>query len=65
MMVVGYESMIIDWIEGKTCSAMPFDPSIGCVKSVPIVDAALAYDCPYTHETYVLIGRNVMYIKML
>ena len=65
MVVMGYESMIIDWIEGKTFSAMPFDPSIGCAKSVPIVDAALAYDCPYTHETYVLIGRNVMHIKTL
>ena len=65
MVVIGCESMVIGWIEGKTYSAIPFDPSIGCVKSVPIIDAALAYDCPYIYETYILIGRNVMYIKTL
>ena len=65
MVVNGSKSMVIYWIDGKTCSAMPFDPSIGCMKSVPIVDVAIAYDCSYTHQTYILIGRNVIYIKTL
>ena len=65
MVVIGNESLVIDWIDGKTCDAMPFDPSIGTAKSIPVVDAAIAYDCRYTHATYVLIARNVLYMDSL
>ena len=26
MVVIGSESRVIDWIDEKTCSAIPFDP---------------------------------------
>ena len=65
MPVVGKNCLIIDKVEGRTCNALPFDPSIGIAKSIPIVDAALAYDCPFTHQTYILIIRNAMHINSL
>ena len=43
----------------------PFDSCLGTSDDVPIVDGALAYDCPFTGETYILIVRNALYIKHL
>ena len=65
MVVVGNNCLVVDWINGKTCDALPFDPSIGTSTSVLVVNTALAYDCPFTHTTYILIARNVMYLKTL
>ena len=65
MPVVGRNCLIIDGVKGRTCNAVPFDPSIGVAKEIPVVDAALAYDCPFTHQTYILIIRNAMHINSL
>ena len=35
------------------------------MESVPIVDAAVAYDCPFTNVTYILIVRNVLYVPSM
>ena len=43
---------------------MRFSPGVGLNK-VPIVDAAICYDCPYTSTTYVLIARNVLYVPQM
>ena len=32
---------------------------------VPIVDAVVAYDCPYTGNTYILLMRNELYIASI
>ena len=62
MVVVGNVCLAVDWTNGKTCDALPFDPSIGTSISIPVVDAAY---CPFTHTTYSLMARNVMYLKTL
>ena len=28
------------------------------MKGVPVVDAVVAYDCSYTHKTYLLLGKG-------
>ena len=33
--------------------------------NVPIVDAAVAYDCPYQSKTFILLMRNALYIPEL
>ena len=43
----------------------PFDPSLGKSISVPIVDAAIVYDCPFTLQSYLLIVRNGLYLPHL
>ena len=38
---------------------------LGIVKDVTIVDGALAYDCPYSRQTYILIVRNALHIPSM
>ena len=40
---------------GRTCNVKPFDSSLGTASNIPIVDGAIAYECPYSSKTYVLI----------
>lgn len=65
VVVLGRHCLVFDKVEGKHCDVQPFDPSIGKAKSVPIVDGAVAYDCPYTHRSYILIARNALYIPTM
>ena len=34
-------------------------------KTVPIVDAAVAYDCPWYQTTYLLISRNILSVPSM
>jgi hypothetical protein len=65
MVVMGCNCFVFDNVDSRTCDVTPFDPSIGQSKQVPIVDAAVSYDCPYTLKTYLLIVRNSLYIPNL
>ena len=42
-----------------------FAEAAGSLSKVPIVDAAIAYDCPRTHQTYILIVRNALYVESM
>ena len=42
-----------------------FAEEAGGLKSVPIVDAMIAYDCPRRNQVYLLILRNVVYIESM
>jgi hypothetical protein len=64
MVVLGKNCFVFEW-SGRSCSVHPFSDSLGTVKNVPIVDAAIAYDCPYRHETYILLVRNALYLPTL
>ena len=39
---------------GRTVTVEGFGDTIGSLNDVPIVTAAVAYDCPSTYKTYVL-----------
>ena len=65
MVVLGRNCFVFDGIHGKTCDVEPFDPTLGTVKKVPIVDAAIAYDCPFQNKTFVLIIRNALHIPTM
>ncbi len=62
MVVLGKNCFVFDNVNGRTCDVVPFDRTIGTVKEVPIVDAAIAYDCPFAHQSFLLIIRNALYI---
>ena len=64
MVVFGRHSFIFE-STNRTCNVHPFDPSLGSSEGVPIVDGAIAIDCPYSHTTYILIARNVLYIPTM
>ena len=65
MVVLGKHCFVFDSVNSKTCEVEPFDPALGTAKHVPIVDAAVAYDCPYTQETYLLIFKNALYVPTM
>ena len=50
---------------GHTIGVAPFDPSLGFSKKIPIVDAMVAYDCPYTHKAYILLAHNALHIPSM
>jgi len=64
MIVLGKECFVFE-STGKTCNVEPFDKTLGIAQNIPIVDAAIAYDCPFTHETYILIIRNALHINTM
>ena len=64
MVVVGSECEIFD-DTGKTCTVNSFADSAGSLDNVKIVDAAVAYDCPFKCKTYILLMRNSLYVPEL
>ena len=62
MVLLGKDCFMFDGVQGCTCNVVPYDPSLGIGKKIPIVDGAMAYDCQYTHKTYILIVRNALYV---
>ena len=65
MAVVGKSCFVFEKVEGRFCEVEPFDKSIGTLKRVPIVDAAIAYDCPFNMTTHILIIRDALYIPTM
>ena len=61
MVVVGNDCTIFD-DTGQTCTVNAFSESAGCLEKVLIVDAVVAYDCPFQAKTYLLMMRNALHI---
>ena len=59
--VVGSEALIIR-THDKKVKVNGFTKSLG-TKTVDVVDAALAYECEFTGNIYILIVRNALYFK--
>jgi hypothetical protein len=47
MVVLGKQAYVLN-DSGKTAQVSPFTPDYDSMTDVPIVDAAIAYDCPIT-----------------
>ena len=50
---------------GHTVTVHPFASGLSTIKQVPIVTAALAYDCPATLQTYILHFHQALYTERL
>ena len=64
MVVLGKHAFIFE-STGKTCNVLPFTKELGFASNVPIVDGAIAYDCPYTGVTSILLVRNALHIPTM
>ena len=60
MVVLGLNSFVFE-STGRTCNVQPFSSELGVAKDVPIVDGALAYDCPCSGIIYVLVVRKALH----
>ena len=45
---------------GRTVSVEGFGEELGQVHDIPIVQVAVAYDCPITSQTYVLLFNEAL-----
>jgi hypothetical protein len=57
----GTDCRIVAYSE-KTCEVTPFHPDYHPIRDVPIVQAAAAYTCPETGQTYILIINQALYM---
>jgi hypothetical protein len=64
MVVLGKNAFIFERT-GRTCNVQPFSSELGTATNVPIVDGAIAYECPYNHQVYILLIRNALYIPSM
>lgn len=63
MPVVGRHACIIS-DTGKTADVNAFTPDYKSM-TIPIVDAAVQYDCPYDGKTYVLVIRDALHVPSM
>jgi hypothetical protein len=60
MPVVGRGAYVLADLN-KSMEVCPFTPTYKPL-SIPLVDAAVRYDCPYTGGTYILVIRNALHV---
>ena len=60
MAVLGKHCFVFE-NSGRSCDVSAFSPTIEKT-SLPIVDAVIVYDCPYTYKSYLLMIRNALYV---
>ena len=60
--VVGKNAMIL-YKTDMTVNVTPFSDDFGMMPEVPVVYAAVAYDCSITGNSTILIINNALYIR--
>ena len=61
-MIVPVKHCFVFEFYGKSYNVDPFNNILGSVKDIQITDADIDYYCPYSHEFYILICRNSLYL---
>ena len=64
MVILGRNAFIFEG-SGQTYNVRQFADELGVASNIPIVDGAIAYGCPYSRQTFILIVRNALYIKSM
>ena len=64
MVVVGMHAYILNYMS-RTAEMSPFTSSYDALKNVPIVDAIIAYDCPLSGKTYLLVFHNSLFVSSM
>jgi hypothetical protein len=65
MIVAGKHCYVIAWT-GRNATVNPFTPDYDALKEVPIVDAAIMYECPYSGKEYILVLlRNALHVPSM
>ena len=62
MVVIGAQVMIIQKT-GKYTDVNALSSDVGTLSWVPIVDAAVAYNCPFSGRTILMVARNALYVE--
>ena len=62
MVVIGAQGKIIQKT-GRYVDVNALSSDVGTLSRVPIVDAAVAYDCPFSGQTILMVARNALYVE--
>ena len=61
--MVGYNAYIFR-DTGKTVTVSGFSKATGTLNDIPIVDAMIHYECPFTSKEYLLLIYNALYVPV-
>ena len=64
MVVVVRHAYIMN-LSDRTAQVSPFTPEYKSLKEVPIIDAAVAYDCPITDKSFILVFHNALSVPSM
>ena len=64
MVVIGAHGTIIQKT-GRYADVNSFSSDVGTMSQVPIVDAAVAYDCPFSGRKILMVPRNALNIESM
>ena len=64
MVLIGTQGTIIQKT-GRYVYVNAFSSDVGTLSRVPIVDAAVSYDCPFSGRTILMFARNVLYVESM
>jgi hypothetical protein len=64
MVVVGQHCLVIER-SSRTAIVNPFTPDYDAMTEVPIVDAAISYECPFTGKEYILLVQNALHVPAM
>ena len=64
MVVIGAQGTIIQK-KGRYADVNAFSSDVGKFSRVPIVDAAIAYDCPFSGRKILMFVRNALYVESM
>jgi hypothetical protein len=61
----GKHSYLLSQDLNNVAEVSPFLSNLGTLKRVPVATVAVAYDCPRTYQTYILIFHQSLYIEQM
>ena len=64
MIVLGNQALVIQ-DKGKSAEVNAFSSDLQRISKVPVVDSVVAYGCPFTLESYLLVMRNAFHIPSM
>ena len=64
MAVVGRHSFVIE-DTGRTADVNPFTPDYHALENIPIVNAALLYECPFSGQEVILVVMDALYVESM
>ena len=64
MCVMGKHCHIIS-DSGLTADVSASFDEVGSMLKVPIVDTLIVFECPFTGKIFLLVARNVLYVKSM
>ena len=64
LVMIGAQGTIIQKT-GRYTDVNEFSSYVGTLSRLPIVDAAIAYDCPFSGRTILMVARNTLYVEIM